>query len=58
MEGTKPLYRSREWKRSTQGMEEQKKRKSKNWLGDFKSVIFVPPTPNSSLQKLMQQKEN
>jgi hypothetical protein len=38
-------------------MEEQKKRKSKNWLGDYKSVIFVPPTPNSSLQKLMQQKE-
>ena len=55
--GTKPLYRSKEWRRSSQGMEDRKKRKSKNWLGNFKSCIFVPPTPGSVLQKLMQAKE-
>ena len=55
--GTKPLYRSKEWRRSSQGLEDRKKRKSKNRLGNFKSCIFVPPTPDSVLQKLMQAKE-
>ena len=32
-------------------------RRKKTWLGDYKSCIFVPPTPDSSLQKLMQAKE-
>ena len=50
--GKKPMYRSREWKKTAQGMEYQKCRKSKNWLGSYKSCIFVPPTqpqpnPNS-----------
>lgn len=39
-------------------MEDQKLRKGKRWLGgNFKSCIFVPPTPGSELVKLMQQKE-
>ena len=41
-------------------MEEQKLRKGKGkrWLGgDFKSCIFVPPTPGSELVKMIQQKE-
>jgi hypothetical protein len=41
----------------SQWMEDQKLRKSKNWLGSYKSCIFVPPTPDSELQKLMQAKE-
>ena len=58
--GTKPLYRIKEWRKSAQGMEEQKLRKGKGkrWLGgDFKSCIFVPPTPGSELVKMIQQKE-
>ena len=55
--GKRPIYRSSKWRKSSQGMEDQKLRKSKNWLGSYKSCIFVPPTPDSELQKLMQAKE-
>ena len=56
--GTKPVYRSLEWRLSTQGLEDQKKRKQKRWLGaDYKSYIFVPPTPGSKLRIQMQEKE-
>ena len=56
--GTKPVYRSLEWRLSTQGLEDQKKRKQKRWLGaDYKSYIFVPPTPGSELRIQMQEKE-
>ena len=46
--GLKPIYRpksSRRW---------AKKNKKKNWLGSFKSYIFIPPTPGSELMKNMQ----
>ena len=56
--GTKPLYRSRDWRLSAPGLEDKKKRKAKRWLGgDYKSYIFVPHTPGSELRKLMQTKE-
>ena len=45
------------WRQSSLGMEDQKVRKSKNWLGSYKSWIFVSQTPGSELQKLMQAKE-
>ena len=54
-EGTKPLYRSKDWRRSARRM--AKKDKKRNWLGSYKSCIFVPPTPNSELKQLMQAKE-
>ena len=38
-------------------MEHKRRRKAKNWLGTYKSCIFVSPTPDSELQKLMQAKE-
>ena len=51
----KPLYRPKGWKSSSRWLE--KRRKSKNWLGsEYKSCIFVPPTPGSELKKLLQQK--
>ena len=54
--GDKPLYRSKEWRKSSRWMES--KRKAKNWLGsNYKSCIFVPPTPGSELQKRMQKTE-
>ena len=35
-----------------------KRKKKRNWLGNFwKSCIFIPPTPGSQLKKLMQEKE-
>ena len=53
--GKKPLYRSKEWRSSARRME--KKNKKRNWLGAYKSCVFVPPTPNSELKQLMQAKE-
>ena len=55
-EGPRPMYRPREWRKSSRWLE--KRRKKKSWLGPFwKSCIFVPPTPGSELKKRMQQKE-
>ena len=53
--GAKPLYRSKEWKSSTRRLDKQNKKKT--WLRSFKSCVFVPPTPGSELQKIMQAKE-
>ena len=54
-----PLYRNKEWKRTER---EIKKRENKNnWFkkGDkkteTKSVLFVPATPNSKLQKIYKE---
>ena len=56
--GTKPMYRSQEWRLSAQGMEDREKSKSKRWLGgEYKSYTFVPHTPGSELKKLKQAKE-
>ena len=53
--GIKPIYRTKEWRKSTRRMDKQKKKY--NWLGMYKTCIFVPPTPGAELQKLMQNKE-
>ena len=53
--GTKPMYRSKEWQKTSRRL--AKKSKSKNWLGSFKSCIFVPPTPGSELKTIMQNIE-
>ena len=54
--GEKPMYRMKDWRSSARWLEN--KRKARHWLGPkYKSCIFVPPTPNSELQKLMQMKE-
>ena len=54
--GKRPLYRPKEWCARDRCVE--KMRKKKNWLGPFwKSCIFVPPTPESELKKMMQEKE-
>ena len=53
--GVKPIYRTKGWQSSARRMAKQSKKR--NWLGMFKSCIFVPPTPGAELQKLMQKKE-
>ena len=53
---SKPLDRPKGWKSSARRMDSRTK--SQNWLGpNYKSCIFVPPTPGSELKKLLQQKE-
>ena len=50
------MYRLKEWRSSARWLEN--KRKARSWLGPkYKSCIFVSPTPNCELQKLMQQKK-
>ena len=53
--GSKPMYRSKEWRKSARRMDKQRKKKS--WLGNYKACIFVPPTPGGNLRKLLQKKE-
>ena len=53
LSGQKPIYRNRDWQKTSRRID--KKNKNKNWLGLFKSCIFVPPTPGSELQKKMQK---
>ena len=33
-DGSKPMYRSKAWRLSARGLEDQKKRKKKRWLGE------------------------
>ena len=54
--GETPMYRSKMWKRRER--REAKRGRKKNWYrkGGYKSVIFVPSTPNSTLLRRYQQK--
>ena len=55
-DGVRPVYRPKGWRESSRWLD--KRRKKRNWLGNFwKSCIFIPPTPGSQLKKLMQEKE-
>ena len=54
--GKKPLYRAKDWRKSSRWLESKKK--TRNWLGGkYKSCIFVPPTPGSELRKRLQKVE-
>ena len=54
--GETPLYRSKMWKRKER--REAKRKRKRNWhkTGGYKSVIFVPSTPDSTLLKRYRQK--
>ena len=55
-QGTRPMFRPKEWRKSSRWLEKRKKKKG--WHGPFwKSCIFVPSTPGSELKKRMQEKE-
>ena len=47
--GEKPLYRTKGWRKSSRWLERKR--------SNYKSCIFVPPTPGSELQKRMQKVE-
>ena len=60
--GVKPMFRNRSWKKDER---EEKKRNNKvNWYKngknqkiDYKSVLFVPPTPGGALAKELRNRE-
>ena len=55
-QGTRPMFRPKDWRKAARWLDKKKKKKS--WLGKFwKSCIFVPPTPGSELKQKMQKKE-
>ena len=59
--GKKPLYRSRTWNKEERT--NAKEHKKQNWWkndpkSNFKSVLFVPPTPGGVLAKEMQKRED
>ena len=62
-EGTKPLFRNRAWNGNERAL--AKRNKKNNWCKDFrnlnkieyKSLMFVPPTPNGELIKDFKQRE-
>ena len=60
--GTKPLYRNRNWNKENRI--QSKENKGKNWYKNeknsekvYKSILFVPPTPGSVLLKEMRNRE-
>eukprot|EP00092_Neocalanus_flemingeri_P053727 GFUD01063220.1.p1 GENE.GFUD01063220.1~~GFUD01063220.1.p1 ORF type:complete len:280 (-),score=59.98 GFUD01063220.1:2317-3156(-) len=59
--GNKPLFRSREWQ--CEERLKSKQEKKNNWFKgkrgqiDYKTVLFVPPTPGGELAKEMQKRE-
>ena len=60
--GTKPLYRNREWNRENRMNDKENKRN--NWYKNGKeteknytSILFVPPTPGSGLLKELKNRE-
>ena len=54
-EGTRPLYRPRNWNKEERRRE--KKRKRHNWStkGGHIAPIFVPPTPNGELVQTIRE---
>ena len=61
IKGTKPLYRSRDWNQEERKL--LKLKKKYNWWNNdsqniqFKSVLFVTPTPGGVLLKDMKKRE-
>ena len=49
LEGTRPLYRPKDWNRAERQKAKQKKKYEWSTRGGFIAPIFVPPTPNSEL---------
>ena len=54
-EGVRPLYRPYEWNREERDREKREKRLGWYKKGGYDSVIFVPSSPGSELQRRYQQ---
>ena len=60
--GTKPLYRNRQWNKDERQKNKENKRNkwyqgNQNTGTKYKSVLFVPPTPGSGLLKELRDRE-
>ena len=59
--GVKPMYRNREW--NTEKRQAAKSKKKSNWWNtvkskiQYKTVLFVTPTPGGQLMKELQKRE-
>ena len=53
-EGLKPMYRKKDW--DMESREKDKRMKKSSWFrkGGYRSVMFIPATPNSGLRKLYE----
>ena len=49
MEGTEPLYRSKEWNRNERVKEKERKKRTWFMKDGSEAVFFVDATPNSTL---------
>ena len=56
--GERPMYRKKDWMRSTRRVEKENKRKRWYCKGGYESVLFVPATPQSEFKNLMQSTIN
>jgi hypothetical protein len=60
--GVKPMYRNREWNAEERQM--KKSNKKSNWWNtadskiQYKTVLFVTPTPGGQLMKELQKRES
>jgi hypothetical protein len=54
--GETPMYRPKEWMRTERNKLKESKKKTWYKKGGYKSVIFVPCTPDSELMKRMDKK--
>ena len=62
LKGVKPLYRSRTWESEDEKTTNKMKKKLNWWKNEkskvqYKSLVFVPPTPGGKLIKELQQRE-
>ena len=59
--GTKPLYRNRDWNKEKRLKSKDEKRnnwyKTRNKSEIYKTILFVPPTPGSGLLKELKFRE-
>ena len=54
-EGTRPIYRPKDWNISARRREKRKKQHNWSTVGGHIAPIFVPPTPNGELAKAMRK---
>ena len=54
-DGTTPLNRPREWKAEERRQQKKKKKNSWSKKGGYVAPIFVPPTPNGELARLLKE---
>ena len=55
LSGTRPLYRPKEYERIPRKINKQKKKENWSNRGGYVAPIFVPPTPNGDLARILKE---